>query len=382
LSNIFISYRREDSIATAGRIKDRLSREFGRERVFVDVDDIGHGQDFVDAVKAKIAASKVLLAVIGPTWIDRRDAEGKRRLDDPDDLVVLEIARGLAQPDTRVIPVLVDGAQMPKAEALPTSLKALARRNAIELRNTQFESDATRLIQAIRPVGTAPWLLVAGLVVLAVACGTYLVWPSVIPLIFGQKSEPSTRIGARAPPVDSNASFAERKRDVDAAIAQLRTALGPAEGHVNIAIRDGNRVKLGDQIVFEVASNVAGRLILVDVNAADNVTQIFPNRFVTSTAAQSIPAGVTIRVPGEGYGFSAFKAVEPVGHGQLIALIVPDSLPMDRFTVVTDQIPKGFEPVNAPTAYFAQIVDHADDAKRSVGLANWAFVIADYEIVR
>jgi hypothetical protein len=372
LSNIFISYRREDSIATAGRIKDRLAKEFGRERVFVDIDDIGHGQDFVEAVNAKIAASKVLLAIIGPAWTNARDADGKRRLDDPDDLVVLEIARGLAQPDMRVIPVLVDGAQMPKAEALPNSLKALTRRNAFELRNTQFESDASRLIQAIRPAGTAPWLLVAGLLALAVVCGVYLVWPSVMPLMTGQTSKHPT-------PIDTSVQPAP---DVNAAITKLREALGPAEGRVHISIRDGNRVKLGDQIVFEVTSNVAGRLILVDINAANSVTQIFPNRFVTSATAQSVPAGVTIRVPGENYGFSAFKAVEPAGHGQLIALVVPDNLPTDRFTVVSDQIPKGFEPVNAPGAYFAQIVDHANDAKRSVGLGNWAFAIADYDIVR
>ena len=71
-----------------------------------------------------------------------------------------------------------------------------------------------------------------------------------------------------------------------------------------------------------------------------------------------------------------------MGRGRLIALVVPGSTPTDRFTLVSEQIPKGFEPVNAPAAYFAQFVDHARDARRGVGLENWALAVADYDIAR
>ena len=109
--NIFISYRRDDAIATAGRLRDRLVSEFGRARVFVDVDDIPHGRDFVKVLEAKVAECEVLLAIIGPRWIDSRDRDGRRRLDLADDFVRIEIGSALQREDIAVIPVLVDGAQ-------------------------------------------------------------------------------------------------------------------------------------------------------------------------------------------------------------------------------------------------------------------------------
>src|ERR1700746_2449154 len=116
VARIFINYRREDSTATAGRLHDRLGQSFGRKTLFMDVDHIPPGVDFVTHLNDQVAACDVLLAIIGPNWLDA-----------PDDFVAIEIAAALAR-DIRVIPVLVDGARMPKVSDLPKSLKPLVRR--------------------------------------------------------------------------------------------------------------------------------------------------------------------------------------------------------------------------------------------------------------
>jgi hypothetical protein len=167
-AGIFINYRRDDTIATAGRIHDRLTQSFGKKRIFMDVDHIPAGADFIDYIESKLAECGVLLAIIGPHWVNARDGAGLRRLDDPKDVVLNEIHMAL-QRGIAVIPVLVDGADMPKAEHLPNALKPIARRNAVELRNSQFGGDADRLIRKIREVvkdseaGTSRWwVAVAG----------------------------------------------------------------------------------------------------------------------------------------------------------------------------------------------------------------------------
>jgi TIR domain len=162
---IFINYRREDSISTAGRLHDRLAQTFGRKNLFMDVDHIPAGVDFVEYLNGQVAACDVFLAVIGPNWLDAKDDDGRRRFDNPDDFVTIEIAAALAR-KIRVIPVLVDGACTPKAEKLPDSVKPLVRRNAVEVRNTHFGRDAEALTEKVsealtvaRPVtGPSPFL--------------------------------------------------------------------------------------------------------------------------------------------------------------------------------------------------------------------------------
>jgi hypothetical protein len=141
---IFINYRRDDSIGTAGRLHDRLVRDLGRDNVFMDVDDIPAGADFVDYLNGQVSGCSMLLAVIGPLWLEAKDDSGRRRLDNPTDYVRVEIAAALAR-NIPVAPVLVDGARIPKADELPDDLKPLARRNAIEVRNAQFSRDADAL---------------------------------------------------------------------------------------------------------------------------------------------------------------------------------------------------------------------------------------------
>jgi hypothetical protein len=154
---IFINYRRADSIGTAGRLGDRLAKRFGKRNLFMDVDSIRAGVDFVADLEDRVGECRVFLVVIGPNWLDARDEIGRRRLDCPEDFVRIEIAAALAR-DIRVIPVLVDGAQMPKAEELPASIKSLVRRNAVEVRNTQFGRDAEALMTRVREaLGGSPF---------------------------------------------------------------------------------------------------------------------------------------------------------------------------------------------------------------------------------
>jgi len=135
-SNIFINYRREDSIGTAGRLRDRLAEAFGEESIFMDVDNIPAGIDFVAELNNQLGTCGLFLAIIGPNWADLKDESGAPRFDNPDDFVTIEIAAALARDNIRVIPVLVDGARMPKADKLPDPIKPLVRRNAVEVRNS------------------------------------------------------------------------------------------------------------------------------------------------------------------------------------------------------------------------------------------------------
>ena len=149
--SIFISYRRQDTAAYAGRIYDRLSAKYGEHNVFMDIDRIEPGQDFVDAINHSVAEAGVLLVLIGREWIKMTDKSGAPRLDNPEDFVRLEILAGLEQ-KTVMIPVLLADAEMPSAQALPAPLQPFARRNAIEISDSRFHSDVDRLIEAIEKI--------------------------------------------------------------------------------------------------------------------------------------------------------------------------------------------------------------------------------------
>lgn len=145
---IFISYRRDDSAGFARAIYDQLVQRFSRERVFMDVDAIEPGVPFDEATQRAVGQSEILLALIGRRWMEPQAGAGPR-LNDPDDFVRIEIAAALSR-NIRVIPVLLDGTSMPAEEALPEPLRALARRNAVEIRHSRFASDMERLVEAIR----------------------------------------------------------------------------------------------------------------------------------------------------------------------------------------------------------------------------------------
>jgi len=146
---IFINYRRGDDPGHTGRLFDWLQDVFDRDQLFLDVDNIAPGLDFVRELDQRVGQCDVMLAVIGKGWIDARDAGGARRLDDPNDFVRVEIASALKQGKI-VIPVLVGDVQMPRPEELPDELKPLARRNAARLTHERFSADVQGLVKALQ----------------------------------------------------------------------------------------------------------------------------------------------------------------------------------------------------------------------------------------
>jgi hypothetical protein len=145
---VFICYRREDTAGFAGRIYDRLRSTLGRESVFIDVDNIPAGRDFVEVLSVRVGRCDALIALIGKNWLVSADTDNNRRLDDPNDFVRIEIEAALER-NVPVIPVLVDGAAMPQANDPPETLKKLARRQGIEISHNRFDSDAERLTDAL-----------------------------------------------------------------------------------------------------------------------------------------------------------------------------------------------------------------------------------------
>jgi hypothetical protein len=136
---IFLSYRRDDSAGQSGRIRDRLVRDFGNDYLFMDVDGIPLGTNFVKRLNDEVAGCDVLLAVIGKQWIEIRDESGHRRIDNPNDFVRIEIGAAL-QRDIPLIPILLDGTKIPNAEMLPDDMKELAARSGLDVRHASFHT--------------------------------------------------------------------------------------------------------------------------------------------------------------------------------------------------------------------------------------------------
>jgi hypothetical protein len=162
MAGIFISYRRSDiGSYAAGRLYDTLARRFGRDHVFMDIDSLkGHaGLDFSQALDQAVATCDAMIALIGSGWLTATDDAGKRRLDDPEDWVRLEIATALARSDIRVIPVLMGDASMPRTEDLPDDLKPLARRQKVEISESRWDYDVGQLIGTVLAplVGKTAW---------------------------------------------------------------------------------------------------------------------------------------------------------------------------------------------------------------------------------
>lgn len=146
---IFISYRREDTSGESGRLKDHLEREFGKGSIFYDVETLEAGLNFDQSISLALSESQVLLAMIGPHWLKVKDSEGNARIQGVEDWVRKEISLAL-QRDIRVIPILVNGAQMPKREDLPDELKELAFRNAKEISSSRWAYDVDELAKVLR----------------------------------------------------------------------------------------------------------------------------------------------------------------------------------------------------------------------------------------
>jgi tetratricopeptide (TPR) repeat protein len=262
---IFINYRRDDSIGMAGRLHDRLAQTFGRKNIFMDVDHIPVGSDFVTYLNNQVAECDVVLVVIGSHWVKAKDKSGQRRLHQVDDFVAIEIAAALAR-GIRVIPILVDGARMPKASELPESLKPLVRRQAAEVRHAHFGQDAETLVArmneafgdaplstseaevlgAVKPAFKIPWSRRTGVAAASAVAVLFLVgagafsWPHLrgktsqtkppVETLVAQNSKTGETIvaqanpGVTAPPVVANSMKQVDQRPVVAAPASPTVA--------------------------------------------------------------------------------------------------------------------------------------------------------------
>jgi TIR domain len=145
---IFISYRRNDG-AAAGRVHDCLASEFGSDLVFMDIDTIPLGANFIKVLRDAVSKCDVLLAVIGPNWLDVKNEHGRRKLDDLNDPVRIEITMALKR-DIPVIPILLEGVKIPNAERLPEDMQELSLRNGLEVRHTSFHGDMDKLILGVK----------------------------------------------------------------------------------------------------------------------------------------------------------------------------------------------------------------------------------------
>jgi secreted trypsin-like serine protease len=186
--------------------------------------------------------------------------------------------------------------------------------------------------------------------------------------------------------VDTAAADVVTKEFIAQALAQLSDALPAAKGHVRVNIEGGERVPVGKEVVFVVQSEVAGRLVVVDISAAGEVVQVLPNRYTPAHSAARIAAGAKLTVPSAEYGFTGFRAVEPLGAGALIALVVPDSFPIAALAGKKEQLARGFVPVQTPTNYLMNLVEQvvatAADRGADLHARRWALGVTSYEIVR
>jgi hypothetical protein len=152
---IFISYRVQDTAGETGRLVDALKQHFTDDQIFMDIENLEPGADFTVAISKSLDTCDVFLAIIGPHWIGDRDPSNIR-IQDPNDWVRMEVSTAL-QRNIRVVPVLVDGAALPKAEQLPEDLQSLLRRQAIEVSNKRWRYDTDQLIQfLVNTVGIQP----------------------------------------------------------------------------------------------------------------------------------------------------------------------------------------------------------------------------------
>jgi len=151
-SKIFISYRRSDSAAYAGRLADSLVNRYGRECVFFDINAIEPGVELAGAILTAVQACEIMLVIIGRDWLMDWTNDGVSRLLDPNDFIRIQIIAAVKS-KTKLIPVLVAGATMPDSDSLPTELKELAYRNAFELSNHRWSEDLEHLYRVLESYG-------------------------------------------------------------------------------------------------------------------------------------------------------------------------------------------------------------------------------------
>ncbi|MFC0002844.1 toll/interleukin-1 receptor domain-containing protein [Micromonospora siamensis] len=149
MAGIFINYRTDDDASAAALVDRELCREFGSANVFRDCRSLPTGRDFAPGIRDALARSNVLLALVGPRWWNLRDERGRRRIDDPDDYVRTEIRHALGRPDMALIPLLLNGATLPRREELPPDIAGFADRHWAEFRARHDDADLRTLVEKV-----------------------------------------------------------------------------------------------------------------------------------------------------------------------------------------------------------------------------------------
>lgn len=159
MADIFINYRSDDDPFAAALADERLRRVFGEDRVFRDCRSLPAGIDFEPELWGHLLISKVFLVLIGRKWLTLTDPNGVRLLDRPSDFVRCEVAEALKL-KTTVIPVLLNGAKLPKAAELPADLASLSGHQFVHLRQRFSDVDLAELVAAVAkvvvPIPTPP----------------------------------------------------------------------------------------------------------------------------------------------------------------------------------------------------------------------------------
>lgn len=356
-ASIFISYRREDSSGSAGRLCQDLRNRFGEEQVFFDVDDITVGADYRKPIDARIAGVTVFLAIIGPDWRgERRDGTG-RRIDEPEDPVRKEIEMALAR-NIEIIPVLVEGATMPPADTLPPSIQPLAYRNAIELRHTRWHRDSGDFMDVIaRRLGRAstseppagnrrkdrplralllPCVTIAVLMVLGI--GGYRLYQ-------GREADEFLDRGIEAQySTDPNL---ERARQAYLRALQLRPQLAPAHFHLAHVYAFMQAPELARH-EFELALRYRTGLDALQLESAQNQLKML------ASGAQNRPATVSQQIltaPKIATAAGELPYVQPDSHQQeRLSLLVARMFSDDRDTRVASTTTLLLDPAGIPDA--------------------------------
>ncbi|MGH9278344.1 MAG: TIR domain-containing protein [Acidimicrobiales bacterium] len=314
MSGIFISYRRDDTRGSAGRLYGDLTSRFGSKAVSRDLDAIRPGADYLEAIDSLVEACDAMVVVIGDRWLDAGEDAGRRRLEDPDDFVRREVGAAL-KATKLVIPVLVDGAVMPGPSDLPPDLASLGRRNALPLTDLRWNYDVgvlaerleevveTRPTSVARPrpvrdsgglkrrlmrVGRRPWVPIAAVVVL-VGLAVALVWPDSEPGEDARRG-PANLVEPAGVAMDASGSLFI----ADGGSYRVRK-LGP-DGTITTVAGTGEPGSEGDGGPAGAATVEPGPLA-VDVAGNLYIAQGDPGG-IRKVAANGIISGVPARAPG------------------------------------------------------------------------------------
>jgi formylglycine-generating enzyme required for sulfatase activity len=239
---IFINYRRDDSASHALNVAQYLENTFGKRNIFIDIDRLRAGLKFKTVLEDKLGQCKVMLAIIGPNWVDARDG-GSRRIDNPEDWVRVEIERALAR-NIPVIPVLVAGATLPSKTDLPPTLQPLIEHQCATVTTTGFRHEMAGLARDVadltvrRPWGrmaAAASALILGGYLVAHPIGEPVWWPFSQPNVVEAPSTPS------ALPAGKTIDEAEAKRKADEAKRRADEQAKIDEEAARVALAEKNR---------------------------------------------------------------------------------------------------------------------------------------------